>query len=143
MHVIIQVLVSNHLHMRLHRFSGGYTLIEILVTITILVAFSALSAAMLSITNLTRLARHQDIALKVANNALEDMRGRGYNNLAASSSLYDSLLSSLPGGVASSTVTSFNTLTKSVQVTVAWREGSAATTSVSLSTLITQTGGLP
>ena len=129
--------------MQRHRWSGGFTLIEILVTIFVLAAFSELIAAMLSITNISRVVRHQDIALEIANNALEGLRAQGYANLTASSSLFDPLLSSLPGGSASSSITNFNSLTKAAQVSVGWQESGAAITIVSISTLITQTGGLP
>ncbi len=120
----------------------GFTLIEILVTIAILGALIALYAATLRTSTLTQETAHEDIALHVANQKLDDLRASGYASLPSSGPFGDTQLGSLPSGAASTTITTFNAKTKQVIVTVSWLEAGRGTHSVSLTTLITQVGGL-
>ena len=120
----------------------GFSLIEIIVSLFIVLMLIMASQAMLFGTPLVRLARDQDIALTIAQNELEGLRGGGYDALPASGSFPDPLLSSLSSGSGNVSISDFTAQTKEVVVTVSWDEGDRPQ-SQSLSTLITQTGGLP
>ena len=120
----------------------GFTLIEILVTVFILGVMVALFTAALEVASATRVARHEDLALKIANLEMETLRGLGYDALPASGAFSDSLLSALPSSSASTSITDFNAKTKKVIVGVGWREESGNRV-ISLTTLVTQIGGLP
>jgi len=124
------------------RFGRGFTLIEVLISIFVLGALVALFTTALMTANITRAARHEDIALKIASYKLEELRALGYANLPASGSFSNSLLSSLASSSASTSISDFNAKTKKAVVSVGWQEGSLGTHIISLTTLITQTGGL-
>lgn len=94
---------------------------------------------------LVRSSKSQGIALAIVRNELESLRIGGYDALPSSGSFSDNLLSTLPMGATPTLVVSvYNTKTKQVTASVVWEDvGSTASSTVSLSTLITQTGGLP
>ena len=124
------------------RTAAGFTLIEIMVTIAILGSLVALYAAVLSTASLTTESRHQDTALRIAQQEMENLRATGYAALPASGTFSDPLLSDLPSGSASTTVSVYNAKTKRVVVQVAWLEKGTSLRLVSLATLITEVGGL-
>lgn len=121
---------------------SGFTLIEILISLALLGSLVALYGATLSTFAVTSDTRYKDIALRIASQKLDDLREGGYALLPASGSFTDSQLSNIPSGAASTTVTTFNTKTKQVQVQVSWKEANTGTHSVGLTTLITEVGGL-
>ena len=87
--------------------------------------------------------RNQDAALAIVRNEIETLRSGGYDSLPESGSFYDDTLSALPSGNGVLVVNSYNDKTKQVTATVTWQEQNRLTTSsVSLSTLITDIGGL-
>ncbi len=129
--------------MKAYRFKPGFTLVEIVVTLGIIAAALAVYAATIYTVFLTRDAKDQEIALRIADNELEGLRALGYAGLPASGSFTDSQLSSLNASAATITVTDFNSKTKKVTVTVSWQEPGKGSRVVTLSTLLTQTGGLP
>ncbi len=120
---------------------SGFTLVEVLVTIFIVGALIALLSATISLTSLIRDSKYSDIALRIATHKLENERARGYASTTPGA-FSDSLLSLLPGGTATSSVTNFNAKTKHVTVTVTWIGAGSSTRSQSLNTLITEVGGL-
>ena len=93
---------------------------------------------------LARVSSNQGIALAIVRNELEILRAGGYDALPSSGSFSNELLNSLPGSaVATRVVTAYNAQTKQVSVSVEWRDaGSPASSTVSLQTLITETGGI-
>lgn len=97
---------------------------------------------MLHVISLSRHARYEDIARISAANELEGLRALGYSSLPASASFTDSLLTTLPSGSGSFTISDYNAKEKQVTVAVAWQEPNAATSTVSLTTLVTSVGGL-
>ncbi|MHB8660895.1 MAG: type IV pilus modification PilV family protein [Minisyncoccota bacterium] len=124
--------------------SRGFTFIEVIVAIFFVGVALMLLQAIIPSSVLVRTAKDQGIALAIARNELENLRMRGYASLPASGSFSDSLLSTLPDATTTLVVSAFNQKTGQVTASVLWQEtGVAASSTVSLSTLITQTGGLP
>jgi prepilin-type N-terminal cleavage/methylation domain-containing protein len=121
----------------------GFSFIEVVVSLFIIGTVIVLSSAILKAAPLSRHAKFENLALSIAQNELEGLRAAGYSSLPAAGSFSDPLLSSLPSGSGSLSVSDFNAKAKQVAVTVSWREeASSATSSVSLSTLISSVGGL-
>lgn len=94
---------------------------------------------------LVRTAKNQGIALGIARDELDTLRALGYASLPANGPFASTLLSTLPVAATTSlSVSTYDAKTKQVAVTVTWRDpGAAASSTVSLTTLITQTGALP
>jgi|ERR1051326_5327943 Tfp pilus assembly protein PilV len=125
-----------------YNLQSGMSIVEVLVALFIIVAALVLYQAALNSILLTRNTRDQDLAVKIASNQLESLRTGGYSAVPVSGPFSNSQLSLLPSGAGSLSVTTFNTKTKQVTATVTWTESNSNQHSVSLSTLITETGGL-
>lgn len=127
------------------RSARGFSLIEVIISIFIVSVALILFQAIARSSVLVRTSKDQGIALAIARNELEALRAKGYAALPGSGSFSSSLLSALPGAAtATLTVSAVNAKTKQVSASVVWSEpGAAASSTVSLSTLITETGGLP
>ncbi|TSA43812.1 type II secretion system protein [bacterium] len=123
----------------------GFTLTEVIVSIFIVSVMLLLLQAVVRSSVLVRTSKNQGIALAIARNELESLRIGGYAAIPPSGSFPDSLLSTLPTVATTTlTVSVYNSKTKQVTASVVWKDpGAAASSTVSLSTLITQTGGLP
>lgn len=127
-----------------HVRSRGFSLIEVLVSIFIIGVILIMVQAVARSGVLVRTTKSQAIALSIARTELENIRGGGYTTLPTSGSFTNDLLSSLPAATAALTVSAYNEKTAQVTATVTWQDpGTQASSTVSLSTLITQTGGLP
>lgn len=121
----------------------GFTLIEVIVSIFIVGLMLLGLVATAQNLPLARFAKNQDLALKIAHTELETLRAGGYDALPTSGSFASSQLSSLPEGAGSVTVSSFGTDIDEVDVVVSWQqENFTSSSTVSLSTLVTKTGGL-
>lgn len=121
----------------------SFSLIEVLVSLFIVGVILVLYQVSFNSTLLSRSAKNQEIALRIANNKMEELRAGGYTALPESSSFSDSQLGSLASSSASMVITNFNTNTKQIVIIVQWREpGSSAPRTISLTTLITKVGGL-
>lgn len=94
-----------------------------------------------SATTLARNIKNRDLALKIASHKMEELRAVGYSGVSGGGTFSDDLLTSLPGGAGQVVVTAYNDKTKQVSVTVTWMEKEASK-SVSLTTLLTEVGGL-
>lgn len=94
---------------------------------------------------LVRTSKNQGIALAIARNEIESLRASGYANLPSSGPFSDNLLSTLPpAATATLSMSAYNTKTKLAVASVTWLDsGATASSTVSLQTLITETGGLP
>lgn len=126
------------------RPSRGFSLIEVTITIFIFGILLLLLQAVLQSSVLVRTTKSQGIALTIARNELEILRAGGYATLPPSGSFSNNLLSTIPSATTTLTVSTYNAATKQVTASVIWREpGSSASSTVSLTTLITHTGGLP
>lgn len=120
----------------------GFSLIEILVTIGILGLMIVVYQAVLGNVYLTRNVQDKDVALKIATYKIEEIRALGYSSMPGSGTFTDTLLTSLPSGTAAMTITDYNAKVKQVVVTVGWTPQNSTARSVSLTTLVTDTGGL-
>lgn len=90
----------------------------------------------------TRDSAYEAVAFRIANSALSELRAGGYAALPASGTFSDQQLADIPQGQASTTVTDWNAKTKQVMTGVSWQGADGKTHYVSLTTLVTQTGGL-
>jgi prepilin-type N-terminal cleavage/methylation domain-containing protein len=121
----------------------GFTLIEIMVAVCIIALAGMLTGTMLQATALARHIRYEDLATKIASNQLESLRAARYVALPASGSFSNALLTSLPSGTGSTTITVVNSFTKQITVGVSWKDpGRSNTSYVGVTTLMTQYGGL-
>lgn len=121
----------------------GFSLLEVIVTIFIIGLVLVLYQAALGKVKLIQYAKNQEIAFRVANNKIEELRAGGYSALPASGSFSDSQLNSLLNSSANMTITDYNADTKQVIITIQWQDPSGSSLkNVSLATLITKTGGL-
>jgi len=121
----------------------GFSFIEVLVAIGIVVAALVCAEALVHTVPLSRTTHDEDMALVIARGELESVRGGGYSSVPASGPFSSSLLASLPSGIGTLTVSDFNAGTKQVTATVSWKEPALSARSIIMSTLVTKTGGLP
>lgn len=123
----------------------GFTLVEVIVSIFIIGIMLILLQSVTRTGVFVRNTKFESIALSITRNEIEALRTAGYTNLPSSGTFSDSLLSSLPQGATTTlTISAYNTKTKQVIANVIWLDPSAtASSTVSLTTLITQIGGLP
>lgn len=121
----------------------GSTLIEAMIAIVVIGFTLVLFQYSIKNVPLARSESNRDIALKAARAELEELRLGGYAALPGNSTFTQPALSAFSSSTGALTVTVYNAKTKQVTATVYWYEGSLATTSsVSLTTLITEAGGL-
>lgn len=129
-----------HIHMAPRR---GFTLLEVVISIFVVGVAVTLASTLLSVIPLARHTKYEDIALKIAANEIETLRALGYENLPAPGPLSNTLLLDLPSGAGTVSMSDYNDNTKEVTASVFWSEPSGpATSTVSLTTLITTIGGL-
>lgn len=121
---------------------AGFSLIEILVSIGILGAMLGIYTLSSQITLLSRHVRHDDVALRIARTKLEALRATPYASLPASGTFADPLLSTFASSTAYMDITDYNAETKRIDVTVLFEEIGRGTRSVTLTTLVTDVGGL-
>lgn len=119
----------------------GFTVIEVVVSLFMLGVVVLVYAAANNTLILNRIAKHQQLAYRIAENELESLRATPYASLPSSGSFVDSSLSNLPNGSGNITVSAYDSKTKQVAVTVAWTEQVSSTSkAVTLTTLINQWG---
>jgi prepilin-type N-terminal cleavage/methylation domain-containing protein len=121
----------------------GFSLIEVVVTLFIIGVIFVIYQVALNGIFLTRNAKDQEVALRVATHKVEELRSLGYFSLPASGAFTDSQLSSLLQSSASMAISDYNLKTKQITVTVSWKENNTNVPhSLQLNTLISQDGGL-
>jgi len=118
----------------------GFSLVEAVIAIGMTGIIIVMYQNVMSSILLSRSIKNTDIAVKIASNQIEELRADGYSSLPNSGSFSDSLLSSLPSGSASMNISDYNDKIKLVVVTVSWSEPNSGSRSVSLQTLVAQTG---
>ena len=127
--------------MQIIKNNSGSTLIEIIISISILAATFVIFQATVNTVFLNRESEHRNLALHIAQTEIDAMRALPFANLPVSGPVSSTLLSSLPQSQANRTVTEINSQTKQISVLISWRESTAkATSTINLTTLITQGG---
>ena len=117
-------------------------MIEMLVALFIMSVAVAFVTIVVGTIKVTRDSTYENVAFRIADSKLDELRAGGYATLPASGPFSDSGLASLPQGVASTSITDWNAKTKRVTASVSWRGADNLTRFVSLTTLITESGGL-
>lgn len=115
---------------------------EVLIALFILsvtIAFVVLITGMIKVI---RDSAYENRAFHIAENKLDDLRKGGYAALPANGAFTDPELANLPQGLASTSVSVWNAKTKQVQTGVSWLTANGSLKYVTLTTLMTQTGGL-
>lgn len=120
----------------------GFTLVEIVVALFILSAAIVFAALVIGTIKVTRDSAFENVAFRVADNKVNELRALGYAALPASGAFSDPQLASLPQGQASTSVTISNAKTKQVVAGVSWLGAEGHTRFVSITTLVTESGGL-
>ncbi len=120
----------------------GFGLIEVIVTLFLITVTLLLFQATANSIILNKYSRYREIALRIADQKLQDLRTTPYAELPSTGSFADPQLSSLPNGQAAITVADLNTRLKDVTVTVTWNNpNGSGTQRIRLQTYIDQ-GGL-
>ncbi len=122
----------------------GFSLLELTVTIGVMLALVLLLALLVQNFTLIRIAREQDIALRIVETKLDAVRAAGYAAVPLSGSFSDPLLAELPSGAANLETSDYNAKTKQVVARVSWQSNPGLPShEVELTTLVTSVGGLP
>ncbi len=122
--------------------SRGFTLIETLIALGIVIAMLYSLAALVRLSALQDTARFEELALTIASSNLEELRAGGYAALPTSGTLSDGRLASLPSGAGTITVEDGENDTKEITVEVSWITRGGVTREIVLSTIIAENGGL-
>lgn len=110
-----------------------------------LAIFSAAVVMVVVVVNTAKVIRdlnYENRAFRIASFKLEELRKAGYAALPADGPLDDAELADLPQGFASTSVVVWNDSTKKVSAGVSWLGAGSTTRYASLTTLITNVGGL-
>lgn len=125
------------------RTNRGFTLIEVVVSLFIIAVGIAVASSVGASIKSSADAEKANIALRIAATELDTIRDGGYANVPANGTAFSSAyLSSLASSSASTTNSAYNAKTKLVSAGVSWVDSRGKSRYVSLTTLITQTGGL-
>ncbi len=126
----------------MHRPTRGFTLVEVVVSLFMLgVAMLMFVAVGVLIQNANGI-KHANIALTIAHTKLDTIRADGQVAMPTSGPFTDPLLFKLPNGTASTTITNYSASVKEVLVGVSWTTNTSNERYISLTTLITDVGGL-
>lgn len=117
-------------------------MIEMLIALFIMSIAVAFATIVIGTIKTTREVAYENAAFRIANSKLDELRAGGYANLPASGSFSSPELVDLPQGAASTSITVWNAKTKQVAAGVSWRDADGLTRVVSLTTLVTEAGGL-
>ncbi|MEK7144531.1 MAG: prepilin-type N-terminal cleavage/methylation domain-containing protein [Patescibacteria group bacterium] len=120
----------------------GFSLIEIVVALFIMSVGVVFATMVTGTMKVTRDSAFENSAFHIADNKLNELRALGYAALPEDGIFSDPQLASLPQGTASTTITVWNAKTKQVVIGVSWLGTGSTTRIVSLTTLITESGGL-
>jgi prepilin-type N-terminal cleavage/methylation domain-containing protein len=119
---------------------SGVTLIEVVISMFLLSVLLSAYIAALNTVALSRKQRYADIAYHVANKQMETLRITPYASLPPSGTISDSLLTQIPSGSGSFTVSDYPGFAgmKEIVVTVNWNDGKGK--SMAIKTLATNGG---
>lgn len=120
----------------------GFALIEVLVSIFILGIMSVASATLLNGGSARRVTLDGSTALMIAKNEIETIRAGGYAAVPVSGPFANPALANLSSGTGTLVTSQYDAGIKQVAVEVTWTEPDSTVHTVSLTTLITENGGL-
>lgn len=120
----------------------GFTIIEVLLTVFLIGVTVAIYQVTSQALLVNLLNRHKEVALRIADQKMQNLRATDYASLPATGSFSDPLLSSLNNGTGTVTVANVNAQTKRITVAVSWVNSKNNTNQkVELETFMTD-GGL-
>lgn len=118
------------------RRSGGFSLIEVLLTLLVLTFAALIFTATFPTCQISRTkAVHMSFATGLAQQTLEEKRAAGYSAVLPGDPTV-SVPAELPGAVQTTTITQFGPNTRKVEVTVSWGGYRKVGGSLTLATLI-------
>jgi len=120
----------------------GFTLIEIVVALFMMSVAIVFATIVINTMKTTRDSAYEAVAFRIANSKLSELRAGGYAALPSSGTFSDQQLVDIPQGQASTTVSVWNAKTKQVLTGVSWQGADGTLHYVSMTTLVTETGGL-
>lgn len=120
----------------------GFTMIEMLIALFIMSVATAFATIVIGTIKTTSDVAYENAAFRIADSKLDELRAGGYANLPAEGSFSSPELVNLPQGAASTSITVWNVKTKQVGAGISWRGTDGLTHAVSLTTLVTEIGGL-
>lgn len=125
--------------------SRGFSLIEVIIALFVMSAALLLYAGSYATVRLTRAARDEAQAYRIAARQIELLRSTSFAALPPSGTITDTNLTALPSGAGIYTVSDYSGTSghlKTASVTVSWtRDGTPRT--VILETLVSETGFNP
>lgn len=126
-----------------HTKQSGFSIIEAIITLAIVILILVLYQSAVNTINLTRNSENEETALRIASVKIEELRAGGYSSVPATGSFSSSQLSALPSGSGNLVVTDFSANVKQVTVNVQWLDTKTSTTrTITLTTAIADLGGL-
>lgn len=124
-----------------HKKQSGFTIIEVLVTLLIIGVTLLLYTVISNSITLNKYNRYKEVALRVAETSLQNLRTIDYNSLPASGPFTNAQIQTLPEGSANLEITEVSTGLSKATVTVSWRSPSSNTMqAISLSTFLSEHG---
>jgi prepilin-type N-terminal cleavage/methylation domain-containing protein len=124
-----------------HRKQGGFTIIEVLVTLLIIGVTLLLYTVISNSITLNKYNRYKEVALRSAETRLQDLRTVSYDSLPTSGTFTNAQIQTLPEGTANLEITEISTGLSEATVTVSWRSPSSNTMQeISLSTFLSEHG---
>ncbi|HMR55382.1 MAG TPA: type II secretion system protein [Candidatus Doudnabacteria bacterium] len=123
------------------RKQGGFTIIEVLVTLLIIGVTLLLYTVISNSITLNKYNRYKEVALRSAETRLQDLRTTSYDSLPSSGSFTNAQIQTLPDGTANLEITEISAGLAEATVTVSWRSPSSdAMQEISLSTFLSEHG---
>lgn len=124
-----------------HKKQSGFTIIEVVVTLLIIGVTLLLYTVISNSITLNKYNRYKEVALRVAETSLQDLRTIDYNSLPASGPFTNAQIQTLPEGSANLEITEVSTGLSKATVTVSWRSPSSnIMQAISLSTFLSEHG---
>lgn len=116
--------------------SGGFTLIEVLLAIMVLMFTALIFTAAFPTSQISRIkAVHRTYAIGLAQQTLEEKRSAGYSGVIPGEPTI-SVPAELPGAQQTTTISQFGSNTRKVEVMVTWSGYRRVGGSITLATLI-------
>ncbi len=121
---------------------NGFGILEVVITLFIIGVTLLLFAVVSNSVVLNKYNRYKEIALRIAEHELQELRTTPYANLPASGGVTNTQLSTIPQGAGTIAISEVSTGLSQATVTITWRNpSSSGNQQVVLSTYLWQ-GGL-